>query len=309
MNYSRVAEAFFGAPWAILPEKLQQIGDILRARVAPPGGEGSLLQGVSSDEVQRLRAAHEEARTRAAARSTKVVAVLPLLGPIFQRANLFTEVSGGTSLQQFAGTFRAALADPAVNTIVLDVDSPGGEVFGTPEMADEIFAARGQKRIVAVANSLAASAAYWIASAAEELVMTPSGQVGSIGVFALHEDFSKMEEMQGVKSTLVSAGKYKVEGNPLEPLSADARAAIQKQVDNYYGMFVKAVARQRNAKVSDVRGGYGEGRLVGASEAQAAGLVDRIATLEETLAWVGAARTAAIQANLERERLGIEGIT
>src|SRR5690606_12609791 len=110
-----------------------------------------------------------------------------------------------------------------VGTIVLDVDSPGGGVYGVAEFAEEIYKARGQKRIVAVANSMAASAAYWIATAADELVVTPGGEVGSIGVYMLHEDWSGAYEKAGIKPTVIKFGENKAEGIDVEPLSESAQ--------------------------------------------------------------------------------------
>ena len=216
--------------------------------------------------------------------------MLPLTGVIMHRANMFSEFSGGTSTEKFTAAFRQLVADPMIKAIVLDVDSPGGTVAGVEELASEIFKAREQKPIYAVANALAASAAYWIASSATELIVTPSGLVGSIGVYAAHQDISEFAKQAGVKVTLVSAGKYKTEGNEFEPLSDEARAALQARVDEYYGMFVKAVARNRGVSPSDVRGGFGEGRVVGAKQAVALGMADRVATLDETLARLGVSR-------------------
>jgi ClpP class serine protease len=136
---------------------------------------------------------------------------------------------------------------------------------------------------VAVANHLMASAAYWIGSAAEEVVVTPSGDVGSVGVFAMHEDWSGALEKEGINISLISAGKYKVEGNPYQPLGEEARAAIQASVDEVYDVFTNAVARNRGVNPAAVRTGFGEGRVVGAQEALKLGMVDRIDTLEGTI--------------------------
>lgn len=157
---------------------------------------------------------------------------------------------------------------------------------------------------MAIANHLAASAAYWIGSAADELVVTPSGEVGAIGVFAAHEDISKSLEMEGIAISLISAGKYKTEGNPYEPLSDEARAAIQAEVDGYYDMFVKAVARNRGVKPADVRGGFGEGRVVRAQQAVSLGMADRIATLDETIERLqrGSARKPGASADTDFRR-------
>jgi ClpP class serine protease len=160
--------------------------------------------------------------------------------------------------------------------------------------------------MVAVANTMAASAGYWLACAPGELVVTPSGAVGSIGVWGAHEDISAAMEKEGVKVTLVSAGKYKVEGNPYEPLSDEAKAALQADVDNFYSMFVKAVAKNRGVSQDSVANGYGQGRMVMASLAVKQGMADSVATLDQTLARFGVAsstqRMSASVANDLRER-------
>lgn len=262
-----ILQAIQDGAWAILPEKLAAIVDLIEAHAnAPALHEGNFA-----------------ARPARGVMQSGAVAVLPLFGSIFQRANMLTEFSGGTSTQAFAGQLRQALGDESIGSILIDVDSPGGNVFGVPELADEIFRARGRKPIVAIANSLAASAAYWLASQADEFVVTPSGEVGSIGVLAIHRDFSEQEKQLGLKTTIVSAGKFKTEGNPSEPLGDEARAAIQARVEDYYGMFAKAVARGRGVSAGTVRKGFGEGRLVGAQQAVSEGMADRVATFEETV--------------------------
>jgi len=212
------------------------------------------------------------------------VALLPLHGVIMPRASLFSDVSGGMSVESFRDSLRAAMADPDVNHIVIDVDSPGGRVEMVHELAAEIRAARADKRITAQVNTLAGSAAYWLAAQADEIVATPSGSVGSIGVFAAHEDLSKLREDVGVKTTLISQGRFKTEGNPFEPLSDDARDHIQELVDETYDRFVNDVAAGRGVRADEVVNGYGEGRLVTASMGHALGMVDDIAPLEATLA-------------------------
>jgi capsid assembly protease len=162
---------------------------------------------------------------RSGSRSGGIVAILPLFGVVTQRSNLY-----GTSTEQFSRNLRAAVSDSSISAIIVNVDSPGGTIAGVDELSTEIYKARSQKRIVAVANSLAASAAYWIASAAESLFVTPGGEVGSIGVFAAHTDMSKALEIEGVKVTLISSSPAKVEGNPTNPLAQRAetryRAAL-----------------------------------------------------------------------------------
>jgi signal peptide peptidase SppA len=279
LKYARVAQMIYNSPWAILPEKLSAILEIAHLRIS--GGS------LTDEEIQARIGAGSP---RPNPRSSGAVAVLPLTGVIMHRANMFTDISGGTSTELFTAAFRQVLADPMIKAIVLDVDSPGGTVDGVEELASEIFQAREQKKVYAVANTLAASAAYWIASSATELIVTPSGRVGSIGTMLAHQDVSELSKSLGVKTTLVSAGKFKTEGNEFEPLSDAARAALQAYVDEFYGTFVKAVARNRGVSPSDVRNGYGEGRMVGAKQAVALGMADRVATLDETLARLGASR-------------------
>jgi signal peptide peptidase SppA len=270
-RYSHIVNAVVNQPWAIVPDKLALIVDLLRFYAA-----GNKF---SAEEVQeRIGAA-----ARPSARISGAVGVLPLYGVISHRQGLMSDTSGGTSVEGFTKQFRVMLADPQVGAIVLDVDSPGGAVDGVDELSAEIYRARGAKPIVAVANSLAASAAYWIATAADELVVTPSGEVGSVGVIAAHEDVSKFQESEGVKTTLISAGKYKSEGNAYEPLTPEAKDYLQSRVDDYYNLFTATVARNRGVGVQAVRDGYGEGRVVGAKKAKADGMVDRIDTLDATI--------------------------
>lgn len=292
MKYQRIISEVFRKPWAILPEKLQTIADLVILRAS-----GEKL----TDEEIRARMGVPAAP---ASRSVGSVAVIPIYGVISQRMNLMSDISGGTSIEQLTAAYRSALNDPGVSAIVFDVDSPGGAVEGVPELAAEILAGRKTKKTVAVANSFAASAAYWLAASAGEIVVTPSGAVGSIGVFAAHEDMSKALENEGVKVSLVSAGKFKVDGNPYEPLSETARADLQARVDEYYGMFVKAVGKGRSASQESVRGGFGEGRMVIASDAVKQGMADSIGTLDQTLERLGAgpaSRNGRTRAQLERE--------
>jgi len=205
------------------------------------------------------------------------------VGVAVQRTDALGEALGLLSLWHVAQALRAALADESIGGILMDVDSPGGSVYGVMELADEIYRCRTRKPIFAVANSLAAAGAYWIASAANELYVTPGGEVGGIGVYDIHTDLSKGLEKAGVATTLISAGKYKTEGNPFQPLGADAREEMQHRVDGYYRNFVAAVAKHRNALEADVRSGMGQGRLLNAEGAKRERMADGVATFDEVL--------------------------
>ena len=273
LHYPSIVNAVFNQPWAILPEVYGTICELVRAR--------SLGFRLTAEQVQeRIGAKH----VRDGIAKSGAVAILPLYGILAQRMNMMTQISGGTSTEMFGKMVKAAVQEPSISAIVLDVDSPGGNVFGTDELASEVRAARETKPIIAVVNSLAASAAYWVASQASELVVTPGGLVGSIGVLTAHEDVSKAQEMAGVKTTIISAGKYKAEAIPFASLSAEAQGALQALVDQYYAAFLQAVAKGRGVSLSAVKSGFGQGRLVNAETALAQGMVDRVATLDQTIA-------------------------
>jgi signal peptide peptidase SppA len=234
--------------------------------------------------------------------------VLPVYGMVSHRANMLSEFSGGTSTQKLTGHFRDAMNDPNVGTIVLDVDSPGGTIDGVPELAAEIFASRGKKRTIGVANTLSASASYWLTAMAEEVVASPSAMLGSIGVYTMHSDVSKMNENLGVKPTVISAGKYKAETHPYAPLSSEASEYLQEQVDFAYSMFVADVARGRSASKKEVTDGFGQGRVVPAAQAVKIGLADRVATLDQVLNKLGVgSQRKATNVALEQRRLETYG--
>jgi capsid assembly protease len=275
--------------WAVLP-------DLLAALTRTHG------RFVTGETLARLEAARP---SRSAARDG--VATIPLKGVLMPDGGLLSMLfGGGGGLAGFKTALNAAAGDPDVASVVLDVDSPGGLVDQIPELAADLRAARAQKPIVAVANTMAASAAYWLASQADEVVVTPSGEVGSIGVYQLHRDLSAMHEQLGVAPSLISAGKYKVEGNPYQPLGEEARAAMQADVNDYYDLFTADVARGRGVSQSDVQNGFGEGRSLLAKRAVQAGLADRVDTLAGTVRRLS---SPSGKAALERKRAGLEDST
>lgn len=285
-RYRLVLGAVASQRWAILPEKLAIIEAFLNKRA----------EGIhATDEEIRAAMAMQHGETPTA----NGVAVIPVYGVIAQRMSMFDDISGGTSCEAISKSLKAALADETVGTIVLDIDSPGGTVTGVPELAAEIYAARGKKPIIGVANGMAASAAYWIASACGKIVVTPSGEVGSIGVYTSHQDVSAMLEKEGVKITFIQAGKYKTDGNPYEPLSADAKADIQDGVDKFYGMFTRGVAGGRGVSLEKVLSDFGQGRMLLAEDAVVVGMADEIATLDQVLAGLAVVAEPEVTALVE----------
>jgi signal peptide peptidase SppA len=232
------------------------------------------------------------------------VAVLPVDGVIAKRMNLFTKISGGASSELAGRDFEAALADRSVEAIVLAIDSPGGTIDGTPELADLVYRARGQKPVLAVADGMMASAAYWIGSAADAVyASTEVAVVGSIGVVTRHVDVSAAEAKQGIVSTEIYSGKYKRIASQYGPLSEEGRAYIQESLDHAYSVFVDAVARNRGASVETVLTDMADGRTFQGSQAVAAGLVDGVATLPEVVAMareIARGRTSSKRAGAAR---------
>ena len=274
-----VAE-FLATPWALMPERLNALTAVLgRWAKSEPAGDDILAQVMADREARQTK------RQMAQSVSGDGIAVLPLYGIVTQRGNMVDDVSGPgtTSTQMFGAALRQALADESVGQILIDIDSPGGSVYGVAELADQIQSARSRKPVVAIANSLAASAAYWVGCAAGEFYVTPGGEVGSIGVWQSHFDYSQALASEGVTPTLISAGKYKVEGNPYEPLNEDARGFMQSRVDDYYAAFTKAVAKGRGQPVATVRDGMGQGRVLGADSAVEQKMVDGISTFDDVI--------------------------
>lgn len=294
--YLNIVEAVFLRPWAVERRHHALIQTIVIDHVV----RGHLPQ----DEIDaRIAAAAPDRRPGSSRGAPSTVGVIPIQGTIMPRAAMVENVSAsGTAVESIQRSFRAYRDDPEVDAIVFDIASPGGIVDGVPELAAEIRASRGVKPMVASANAYAASAAYWLASQADELWVTPSGDVGSIGVFTAHEDWSKYWDDEGIRTTLVHAGKYKVEGNQFEPLTDEARAYYQERVDEFYGMFVRDVAAGRGVSASDVRAGFGQGRMVLAKQAVAEKMADRVGTLEEAIG--RAAKQGALNRR-ERERQAV----
>lgn len=272
------------APWAIQPAKLLEIQGIYLAHAR---GEQADLAAIERRIGKPLNSEPKRYDVRDG------VAVLPLEGVIAKRMNLFSQISGGTSSELAAAALRDALADPAVHSVILAIDSPGGTVDGTQALAAQVLAARNIKPIVTLASGTMASAAYWIGSAASQAyVADGTTQVGSIGVVATHTDVSGAEAQRGVKTTEVFAGKFKRVASQYGPLSDEGRKTLQDQVDYTYSLFVGAVAQQRGVSVDKVLADMADGRVFMGQQAVDAGLVDGITSLDALVAELNQRRGA-----------------
>lgn len=212
------------------------------------------------------------------------VAIIPIHGSLINR---FGQCYGYVTGYNFIRRQRdAAMADPDVTAIVYDVNSGGGEAAGCFELADESFALRGTKPTISVVDSACYSAAYALASTSDQVVVTPTGGAGSVGVYTVHVDMSRMLEDWGLNITLIHAGEHKVDGHPYAELPEDVRADMQKSVDATYNKFVESVARNRNLSVEAVKDT--QARCYSADDALALGLIDSVASpIEAIRAFLG----------------------
>lgn len=268
MKYPRIMQSIFGTPWAIDEGKLHAIVEFMNHAAFDGTGPSAEYSAASRPPSYKMVGS---------------TAVIPIYDTIVPRANLMTAFSGGTSVDVFRNSFRSAMNDNEISTILLDFATPGGSVYQVQEMAEEIRMARSQKPVIAQVSTMAASAGYWWASAASQINITPSGEAGSIGVIAMHVDWSEANKALGINPTYITAGKYKSEGNPNEPLSDDAISFLEKRVDEYYQSFISDVALGRGVSADVVRETYGQGRVFGAADALRIGMVDKIATMDQTL--------------------------
>lgn len=273
LRYPNILRAVAETPWAILPSALSTILEIVSLRA-----QGRRF---SETEIQERIALNAAARTSRGAYVAGTVAVIPIYGVIVPRATLFTQISGGCSLDEFTQNLRDAVGDEQISAVLLDVNSPGGSVEMLTEAAAVMRDLRGTKPIAAIANATCASGALWLASQCDEISATPSAMYGSQGVIAVHEDISAALALEGVKPTIVTAGRYKAEFTELMPLSEEAHARLQQLVDDSNKTFRADIAKGRGTTVKTVGDTYGQGRMFTAREALDAGMIDRIETFEQ----------------------------
>lgn len=295
---------FLSTPWALSPARLDALAQLLTRWQVGAAAQPEVLASVHAD-MQAMEARRATVSSAATGATANGVAVIPCYGVLTQRGNMASEVSGSgaTSTQQLTSAIRAARADNSVAAALIDFNTPGGSVYGIPEAAAEIRALREVKPVVGIVNSVCCSAGYWLAAQCSELYCTPSGEAGNIGVYTTHKNTAKAMEAQGVEVTLISAGKFKAEGNPFGPLGDEALAAVQANVDAMYASFIRDVAQGRRVNIEAVRNGYGEGRSLLAADALKAGVIDGIDTFDNVLARLqkGRANVSASRARAARE--------
>lgn len=268
----------YGTPLLVSKAKL----DVILATLLPR------LVGRDSEEPAKKAAAASQAtpyRTATGLGITEAgIAIIPVVGSLVRRGAWLDAESGLVSYATIQSDVEAAVADPEVKAVLLDLDTPGGEAGGVFDLADAIrnMATQGGKPIWSIANEAALSAGYAIASATNRIWVSRTGEVGSIGVVAAHLDVSDADKKAGMSYTYVFAGAHKVDGHPHAPLSPVALADIQADVDGLYGMFVSTVARNRGMSGAAIRAT--EARIYRGADAVKAGLADAVGTTTDALA-------------------------
>lgn len=286
MKYPQIAARVFNTPLLIAPRKLDAIIAFLGPRLGVEAGMPP-VRGIWYDEGEE-RAAPPPPPYAVTARGT---AIIPVHGTLVHRGSAIEQASGLTSYTSLAEAHDLALADSKVRQIAFDVDSPGGEVSGVFDFADEIFAARGRKPSVAIVNELACSGAYLIASAAGRIITARTGYCGSIGVMTSRLDLSKANERAGVVVNLVYAGERKADGYPVQPMSGEEKDILTRDVERLYDLFVSTVARNRGIGVEAVRGTKA-GIFDGAASVEMK-LADRVLPFKQALAEIEVGLIAA----------------
>lgn len=301
----RIAERALNRPLLVHPDKIPVILGVLEGRIPlgdisdwraaaesridsmPPAARramrgpdasrfvGSNADGDPDDPRQRYKALPYR-------RTEDGVAVISIVGTLINRGAWIGSYSGEVSYEGIKHQLAEAVADPKVGSILLDIESPGGEAVGAFEAAAAVRQANAAKPVVAVTNGMTASSGYALASGARRIVATPTGISGSIGVVLIHADWSRRLDKEGITPTLIFAGAHKVDGNPFQPLPANVREDLQREVNQYYDLFVETVAAgRRNLSAAAIRAT--EARAYIGAEAVAIGLADEVGTFETAI--------------------------
>ena len=274
-RYLHVAQLVFGQPLLATVEAAETVGAYVRAR----------MEGLDMGATRFVGEQQADPQTGRWKGYRKIggVAAISILGEMVNRGAWMGASSGLTSYEGIVEQLRQAAADPEVTSIVLDINSPGGEAWGMVDAARQLRSAAGGKRLVAIANLIAASAAYGLAAVADEVVVNEAGIVGSIGVVSVHFDQSERLKNAGVKATVITTGPKKVVGHPAIPLTEEGLALLQARADRLMEDFVKVVSEHRPAMTAEAVYAL-EGDILIGSDAVRAGLADRVGTFESVLA-------------------------
>ncbi len=278
-NLMMIADRVLNRPLLITRDKAQMILSVLGSRIGVDAPDASRFEG---DRFER-----DQSGRPVAVKPYSVsdgVGIITVVGTLVNRGAWIGSYSGLTSYEGIGHQLKTAASDPAVTSVILDLHSPGGEAVGAFEIAALVRQLSATKRTVAVVNGMAASAAYAIASGANEIVTTETGVSGSIGVVLLHADFSRQLDREGISPTLIHAGAHKVDGNPFEPLSLEVREDLQAEVNAFYDAFLSTVAKGRGKSLTAAAARKTEARTFIGQAAVTAGMADRLGTFDSVLA-------------------------
>lgn len=270
-----LADRAMNRPLVIHPDKAAIILEVLAGRI---GVDTAPMVPEASRFAARSRAGDRQLVPVSAG-----VAIISIIGTLVNRGAWVGASSGLVSYEGISAQLREAAADPAVQSVILDIDTGGGEAGGITGVAAQIAALARQKRVVAVVNDTACSGGYWLASAANEIVVSETSMVGSIGVVVLHVDRSQEMVQKGWAPTFIHAGAHKVDGNSLGPLPDSVRTDVQQSIDQLYRSFCQGVAAGRGSRLSAAAARATEARVYLGRDAVAAGLADRVDTFDAVL--------------------------
>lgn len=286
--YTRVAGLIFGQPLLVMPDVAETIGNFVRARM-----EGQATPEPEANRFIGRQAMDPHSGAWKGYRRSGPAGIVTILGELVNRGAWLGASSGLTSYEGIIEQVRQAAADPDARELVLDINSPGGEAYGMSDAARSIRSIAGAagKKVTAVINSIGASAAYGLASAADEIVVTESGVAGSIGVVMVHYDVSDRASKMGVRATVITSGRNKATGHPFAPLDDESRAHLQAKVDRIMDGFTKLVADHRPGLTEDAVRGFEANTFIG-NDAVAAGLADRVGTFEDVIGQITRAQSS-----------------
>lgn len=276
-----IANRALNRPLLMAPDKALIVADVLAGRI---GIDAPDLGGLTPDANQFYGSRRRESGASAMSPAVSGTVIITIAGSLVNRGAWIGASSGLVSYEGIAAQVAETSADPEIHSVILDIDSGGGEAGGIASLGDQIRALRDRKRVVAVVNDTACSAAYWIASQASEIVISETGMIGSIGVVVLHVDRSGEMQQKGWAPTLIHAGANKVDMNPFGPLAENVRADVQQMVDGLREQFVTAVAAGRGDRLTKDQARATEARVFHGAEAVRLGLADRIGTIDTILA-------------------------
>jgi signal peptide peptidase SppA len=288
MHHAQIAQRAFNTPLMVDPAKALAFLSGLGPRIT---GQDITFQGLEVEASDQAAASpparaslfgndltqrHQRDGSQPFA-MIEGIAVIEIAGTLVHRGAWIGQSSGLTSYEGIAAQMQAALADPAVHGIALDIDSFGGEVAGAFDLADRIRAARAQKPVHAFVAEHALSAGYVLASQADRIILPRTGAVGSIGVVALHTDMSGALDQKGIAVTLIHAGSHKIDANPYQPLPEAIHDQMQRELEVVRFLFAETVAAGRGDRLSDAAALATEAAVFRGADAIAAGLADEIA--------------------------------